>query len=231
MWLRIRVLFLLVTMVFLFSGICFSIQDSEGNYYISEKYPDGTYDGNIKEWAVKINYLALIKTDGTVVDVMTSPVSLDLLTANKGSIAGHFKTGASLPAGNYKQVRITQGAPSYMRGWIAGPWASPFRYTKDSDPNFGETTDEGDAESLAETIEVHETCTDDVPENPTGYVTVEEGKSYELRIFWYAVGLESDKGVGLVFDMGTNEFREGMLCEQYILHCNTDDTDQYFTGS
>lgn len=230
MWLKIKFHFALVTMVFLFSGICFSAgPDPEGNYYISTKYPADGYDGNIKEWTVTVGYLGLIKTDGTLIDVMTSSVSLNLLTANKESIAGYFKTGASLPTGNYKQVRITQRYPSTMKGWIK--IGSDFYYTKNASPNYIITNNATTAEAGAETITIQGTdVTDDVPGSPTGYVTVEEGNSYELRIFWYAVGLESGNGVGLVFYIAGNEFIDGMLCEQFILHNNTTGTDQYFTG-
>ena len=226
---KIKFIFMLAVLVFLFSGTCFSAgPDPEGNYYISIKYPDAGYDGNVKEWTITVSYLGLINTDNTVTDVLTDTVSLNLLTANKDSIAGYFKTGASLPAGNYKQVRITQGPPSSMTGWIK--IGDDYVYTVDDDPNYLATDNPTTAEASAESITIDTgSTTGDVPENPTGYVTVEEGNSYELRIFWYAIGLESGNGVGLVTNEGAG-FIEGMLSEQYILHNNTTGEDQYFSG-
>ena len=227
---KMRFICVLAVLVFLSSGTCYSAgPDPEGNYYISTKYPDAGYDGNIKEWTITISYLGLINTDDTVKDVLTDTVSLNLLTANKESIAGYFKQGASLPAGNYKQVRITQGPPSSMTGWIKLS-DDEYIYTVDADPNYAVTDSVATAEASAGSITIDTgSVTGDVPENPTGYVTVEEGNSYELRIFWYAIGLESGNGVGLVSNESEG-FIEGMLCEQYILHNNTTGEDQYFSG-
>lgn len=233
MSLRTKSLFASVVMVFLFSGMCFSAgPGGEGNFYISKKYDAAGWDGNIKSWHVTIDYLALIKTDGTVVPVMTSSVTLNLLSADAGQISGHFKIGASIPVGNYKQVRISQGSSTQMRGWILE--GGVFYRTKNDDPNCVIAPNVDAAEDSAEeiTIDHGEGATDDVPEvpDPDKPIVIEEGKSYELRIIWTAIGLESGNGVGLVLNGAKTAFLEGMLCEQYVMHNNTDGTDQFFTA-
>lgn len=230
MSLRIKFLFVSVAVVFLFSGTSFSAVDGEGNYYISDKWPSGTADGNIQEWRITIEYLALIKTDGTVVELLTSPVTKNLLSEDAGSISAYFATGASIPTGSYKQVRIQQGATTTMKGWIDE--AGTFYTTRDGTPNYLNTAaSEAQAEAFAETITIEHGggVTDDVPENPNldEPVVVEDGKSYTLKILWYAVGLESGNGVGLVWDVDNTEFIEGMLCEQYSM-VDSDGAEQFF---
>lgn len=193
--------------------------DDDGNYYAQ------TSD-QVPYWGIRIDRLGIVNSEGGEVSVITSTtdvVNVADQSISAGSTAGYFSQNVSITPGTYTRIHFRQGANSIFRGCIYDPVQDKYRATPDG------TLYDSKAEALAAAsdLTIAHSAIEDEYLSMSPHVTVEEGKTYTLTILWDNYGLGAgipeegepvgDFGVGLLWDPGNGEFKDGMLKETYLL--------------
>lgn len=209
--------------------------DDYGDYYIENK---GT-DGDVTKFEVTIERLTLKNSlTGAEVTLMDTAVTKDITQASSGQVAAYFKQNIVIDAGQYNQVGVQFNASSTIRGAVQIPIgesnAGKFYATNQGATLYDTLIAALSASGDLVDPDAHPGDLEYVPESPTGTITIEDGKSYTLKVLWSVCGLETDEvsndaGVGIVWDTSASEMIVGMMQEQYIM-VDQDGNEQYFTG-